>query len=138
MFILVSSHNRAAKFAGSLGMVGSLDGTWLARDGVTVIGNANDLADEWQVKSMTSLFHDLDGPQYPNACELPASQHGRRRGLRGGGGAVMDADYTAAQVVTEEEDAKKACSRTGDRSDFEACVSDVLNSGALELASHYD
>ena len=64
MFILVSPHNRAAKFAGSLGMVGSLDGTWLARDGVMVIDNANDLADEWQVKSMTSLFHDLDGHQY--------------------------------------------------------------------------
>ena len=42
MFILVFPHNRAAKFAGSLGMVGSLDGTWLARDGVTVIDNAND------------------------------------------------------------------------------------------------
>lgn len=120
-----SLHNRHTKFAGSLGMLGALDGRLLGRDQSTVVDDPNDLAHEWQVRTSTTLFHDVDGPQYPDACVMPPSQ--QRRALRG----VVETSLT-------EEDAKEACSHAADSSDYEACLSDVMSTGSLEFASHYE
>ena len=60
-----SLENRKAKFGTSLGMLGSLDGTWYAPNGVTILEDAVSLANKWQVKTEGStLFTGFgDGPQ---------------------------------------------------------------------------
>ena len=64
-FEVDSPHHQ--EFAGSVGLLGSYNtGTKLARDGKTVIDDADAFGQEWQVRvTDNQLFSVVDGPQYP-------------------------------------------------------------------------
>jgi hypothetical protein len=110
-------------FADSAGLMGDFRmGDMIARDGKTVIEDANAFGQEWQVlNTEPSLFHTVRFPQHPNGCTMPppmqASQV-RRRLLES-----SSIDELAAET---------ACAHWGEGKD--ACVFDVLTTGDLEMA----
>lgn len=110
-------------FEGSLGMLGSYgSGDMIARDGKTVLSDANEFGENWQVvPSDGILFHNKEGPQSPEKCEIPLASNIRRR---------------LAESIISEEDAKIACARV-DPSDFDICVFDVMATGAKDVVGIY-
>jgi hypothetical protein len=58
-------------------------GNMLARDGKTILNNANAFAQGWQVSDTEpSLFQTLRFPQHPEICTIPTpvqADHLRRR-----------------------------------------------------------
>jgi hypothetical protein len=111
-------------FLDSGGLMGDYRaGRMIARDGKTVIDDANVFGQEWQVlDSESSLFQTARFPQYPNACTMPTSVQAsqlRRRLLE--------------SSVDELVAAEKACEHWGDGKDD--CVFDVLMTGDLEMAT---
>ena len=117
---------RAAEFAGSVGILGSYQaGTNLARDGKTVIEDADEFGQEWQVRDTDpQLFHTLDGPQYPAKCNMPKKLTAAQRHLR------------AMTKKVSEDDAKKACA-TASPSKMQNCIADVFGSDNLDMAGIY-
>jgi hypothetical protein len=93
-----------------------------ARDGKTVLDDANAFGQEWQVLDTgePSLFQTLRLPQHPMECTVPppvqASQLRRR---------LLETSSI------NELDAEKACAHWGDVKDD--CVFDVLTTGDLEM-----
>lgn len=129
-----SLRNRVSRFGGSLGMAGTLDGDWMGRDRDEVYEDPVLFASEWQVQSSEpKLFHDLEGPQHPDACVLPASSQPSRRRLRA----------TKEEGEIGYKAAKRACSRVvspegnDEGASYDSCVSDVLGMGRLDIADHY-
>jgi hypothetical protein len=110
-------------FGDSAGLMGDFRmGDMIARDGKTIIEDANAFGQEWQVlNTEPSLFHTVRLPQHPNVCTMPppmqASQV-RRRLLES-----SSIDELAAET---------ACAHWGEGKD--ACVFDVLTTGDLEMA----
>jgi hypothetical protein len=107
------SHARSF-FEGSKGLMGSMDGTLLGRDGVTEfdMSDADAFGQEWQVRDTEPMiFRTAREPQYPSKCVLPSTtaKESRRLGER-------SVTRTAAEM---------ACARF-DGAVFEACVYDVL------------
>lgn len=111
----------AARFVDSHGMMGEFgSGKLLARDGKTIIEDANEFGAEWQVREgEPMLFQSARHPQYPHVCIMPdpAIKEGRRLG--------------AGDVSVEE--AEKACASWSVET-REGCIHDVIASGDLELA----
>jgi hypothetical protein len=110
-------------------------GKKLGRDGFTIIEDYNDFGQEWQVLSDgPKLFHEVSGRQFPGQkCVLPAELHAeeeRRRGQekRLGGG-------TPNTAVTDTI-AELACAKIS-VSEHDACVSDVLITGDVDMAGAY-
>jgi cysteine-rich repeat protein len=109
-------------FGESVGLMGDFGkGRMLARDGQTILDDANAFGQEWQVlESEDSFFQRLRLPQHPMECTLPppmkASQL-RRRLLESSIGELA---------------AEKACEHWGEGKDD--CVFDVLTTGDLEMA----
>lgn len=115
---------QSGTFEHSLGLMGSYDanGVKLGRDGSTVINDSDSFGQEWQVLSKEpKLFHDLEGPQAPERCEIPSSAEMRRR---------------LADSTISREDAGIACSRVNTE-DFEVCVFDVLATNDKDVAGAY-
>jgi hypothetical protein len=111
-------------FGDSAGLMGDFRlGLMIARDGKTVIDDANAFGQEWQVlDTEPSLFHTVRLPQHPQqVCTLPppmqASQLRRR----------LSETSSVDQLAAE-----KACERWGEGKDD--CVFDVLTTGDLEMA----
>jgi hypothetical protein len=97
-------------------------GHMIARDGKTIIDDANAFGQEWQVlDTESSLFQTVRFPQHPSVCTMPtpiqASQLRRR----------LSAKSNGAEVAAE-----KACEHWGEGKDD--CVFDVLATGDLEMA----
>jgi hypothetical protein len=110
-------------FGDSAGLMGDFQmGHMIARDGKTVIEDANAFGQEWQVlHSEPSLFQAVRLPQHPNVCTMPtpvqASQLRRR---------------LSESSSVDELAAEKACAHWGEGKDD--CVFDVLTTGDLEMA----
>jgi hypothetical protein len=110
-------------FLASAGLMGDYRaGRMIARDGKTVIDDANVFGQEWQVlNSEPSLFQTARFPQHPNVCTMPtpvqASQLRRR---------LSESSFD--ELVAAE----KACEHWGEGKDD--CVFDVLTTGDLAMA----
>jgi hypothetical protein len=109
-------------FGDSVGLMGDFGkGRMLARDGKTVLDDANAFGQEWQVlESEAILFRRLRLPQQPMECTLPPPMQTsqiRRRLL---------------ESSVDELAAEKACAHWGEGKDD--CVFDVLTTGDLEMA----
>jgi hypothetical protein len=110
-------------FGDSAGLMGDFRmGHMIARDGKTVIEDANAFGQEWQVlDTELSLFQTIRLPQHPNVCTMPtpmqASQLRRR---------------LSESSSIDELAAERACAHWGEGKDD--CVFDVLATGDLEMA----
>jgi hypothetical protein len=115
---------KSEHFMNSVGLMGDFAmGRMIARDGKTVIDDANAFGQEWQVRDTeSSLFHTVRLPQHPKqVCTLPTPKQAsqlRRRLLE-----TSPVDELAAE---------KACEHWGEGKDD--CVFDVLTTGDLEMA----
>jgi hypothetical protein len=111
-------------FGDSAGLMGDFRmGHMIARDGKTIIDDANAFGQEWQVlDTEPSLFQTVRLPQHPQqVCTLPPPMQAsklRRRLLE---------SSSVAQLTAE-----KACEHWGEGKDD--CVFDVLTTGDLEMA----
>jgi hypothetical protein len=110
-------------FGDSVGLMGDFGkGSMIARDGTTVVDDANAFGQEWQVlNSEPKMFQSARFPQHPDACTMPtpiqASQLRRR---------LLESSSV------DELAAEKACEHWGEGKDD--CVFDVLTTGDLEMA----
>lgn len=113
-------------FAGALGMMGSYpQGEMLARDGSTIIEDANEMGFEWQVRANEpKLFHTLEGAQHPQQCAMPDKSAQRKQRRLG------------EAKITEEEEAKRACAHVSENV-MDNCVFDVLATNDKDLAGVY-
>jgi hypothetical protein len=121
---ILVENGRSKHFSDSAGLMGDFRmGHMIARDGKTVIDDANAFGQEWQVlDTELSLFHAVRLPQHPQqVCTLPppmpASQLRRR--------------LLESSPISELA-AEKACEHWGEGKDD--CVFDVLTTGDLEMA----
>jgi cysteine-rich repeat protein len=109
-------------FGDSVGLMGDFRyGRMIARDGKTVLDDANAFGQEWQVlDTEASLFQSLRLPQHPLECKMPPPAQASllRRRLSESKGAELAAE--------------KACAHWGEGKDD--CVFDVLTTGDLEMA----
>jgi hypothetical protein len=110
-------------FGDSAGLMGDFrTGHMIARDGKTVIDDANVFGQEWQVlETESSLFTNVRLPQHPNVCTMPTPVQASRLRRR-----------LAATSSVDELAAEKACEHWGEGKDD--CVFDVLTTGDLEMA----
>lgn len=120
-------HHTKRSFGTSVGILGDYEtGKMLARDGVTVFDEANTdgYGMEWQVNGdEPMLFHNVQGPQYPEQCTMPsAAGSGRRRRL--------------GDAKVSKEKAAMACAHVAP-SDKKDCVFDVMASDDLAMAAIY-
>lgn len=112
-FVGVHIHNsRYEHFKESVGLMGSYpSGIRLARDNKTILDDLNEFGQEWQVlSSEPKLFHKIEGPQFPDRCEIPSSSEMRRR---------------LGESKVSLEDAKKACANVNEET-VDLCVFDVM------------
>jgi hypothetical protein len=110
-------------FHHSTGLMGDFTmGHMIARDGQTVIDDANAFGQEWQVlNTEPSLFQTVRFPQYPNVCTMPTPVQANQLRRR-----------LAETSLVDEAAAEKACEHWGEGKDD--CVFDVLTTGDLEMA----
>jgi hypothetical protein len=114
---------KSEHFHHSVGLMGDFRmGQMIARDGKTVIDDANAFGQQWQVlDTEPSLFQTVRLPQHPQVCTMPTpvqADHLRRR--------------LAETSSADEAAAEKACEHWGKGKDD--CVFDVLATGDLEMA----
>ena len=110
-------------FKKSRGLLGTYeDGLMLARDAETVFEDPIAFGKNWQVQAdEPMLFHNVDGVQAPEQCQMPdAAQSSRRLG----------------EMTMTRARAMKAC-RGADASDKENCISDVMATGDVDMAGAY-
>lgn len=125
-FVRVSFRADASKhFEGALGLMGAFpDGAKVARNGETIMVDMDAFGQEWQVHSSEDkIFHNMEGPQHPQSCEMPSETQRTDRRL---GESSIDLD-----------DAKRACEHVYDAEDFDACVFDVLAMNDKDMAGSY-
>jgi hypothetical protein len=110
-------------FGQSVGLLGAFPhGTKLSRDNSTVFEDLNAFGQEWQVLATEpKLFHNVEGPQAPEKCEVPSSLQMRRR---------------LGESLISKEDAQLACSRVNE-DDFDLCVFDVMATNDREAVGAY-
>jgi hypothetical protein len=111
-------------FGHSVGLLGDFgEGRRFARDGKTILDDANVFGQEWQVLDTDpTLFQTVRFPQHPQKCTMPTPKTTdmlRRRLLE-----TSSVDELAAE---------KACAHWGEQGK-EDCVFDVLTTGDLEIA----
>jgi hypothetical protein len=111
-------------FADSLGLMGSFDGRFLGRDGVTEYEDKNEFGQGWQVQDVDpQLFHALEGPQYPERCAMPQLD-----------GPSVSRKLSGSTITLAA--AKKACAHVS-KDEFDNCVSDVVAMEDLDAAEVY-
>jgi hypothetical protein len=125
--VLINGDGSKAFFEGTMGLMGAIDGTLLARDGNTNMGvDYNAFGQEWQVRGDEPLlFRSARAPQYPDHCELPTADSSEQRRRLGEGGVSKE----AAEIVC-----KKYAGASKDLHAFENCVADVLAFNDLGFA----
>jgi hypothetical protein len=123
-FVGVKINGDTILFANTTGLLGSMDGKMLARDGYTSLTDPDAFGEEWQVRDdEPKLFRTVREPQYPAKCRFPtaadatAAKRQRRLG--------------ASKVSSEE--ANKACAHLEGKAK-ENCVFDVMAVGDLDIA----
>ena len=111
-------------FGNSFGIMGTFDGTLLARDLESVMEPGDAFGQEWQVRPYDEqLFRVVREPQYPEACRMPtATEHKDRQNRLG-------------QSVSKGA-AEKACSHL-EGAAKEGCIYDVLMVGDKDIALAY-
>jgi len=122
-YVRVNFQNTDSKdFESAVGLLGRFtDGKKTGRDN-RVIEDADVFGQEWQVLgSEPKLFHDIEGPQHPEKCEIPSATEMRRR--------LADSSISL-------EDAQVACSRVSE-ADFDICVFDVMATNSVDVAGAY-
>lgn len=100
------------------GIMGTLDGRLIARDGITDLSDDTDaFGQEWQVlDTEDKLFTTNRAPQYPEKCIMPSATTNQVRRL--------------GETSLQKEAAESACGHfSGDR--FENCVYDGMYSSQL-------
>lgn len=110
-------------FSNSTGLMGDFEtGALLARDGVTVLEDPNDMGQEWQVRDTDpKLFQDMERkPQFPEKCIMPSPNAKETRRL--GENISLEA-------------AEKACSHWKTEDEKDQCIFDVLATGDLGMAA---
>ena len=114
-------HHSKKNFGTSMGLLGTYEtGKKMGRNGITEIGSTDAFGLEWQVrKEEPMLFHDIQGPQYPEQCTMPAVSQ-RRLG----------------EQTVGKEVALKACSHV-EANDLKDCIFDVMASGDPDMAAVY-
>jgi hypothetical protein len=121
--LIEQGHNE--HFGKSVGLMGNFGmGQMVARDGKTIIEDANVFGQEWQVlDSEPKLFHTMRFPQHPQVCTMPtpaqATSQLRRR--------------LSEETSVDELAAEKACEHWGEEGKDD-CVFDVLTTGDLTMA----
>jgi von Willebrand factor type D domain len=125
-------------FIGADGILGDYEtGQKVARDGKTVIKNAKQFGQEWQVRGNDTdrqLFSSHNhGPAWPEQCRMPQGKwtpksptKTQRRKLR----------QVGERIIIGQDDAKKACSGV-DSSQRDNCIFDVLVTNDMEIAEAY-
>merc|ERR1712048_498593 len=103
-------------FGRSVGLLGSFPhGEMLARNKLKVFNDLNEFGQEWQVlPDEPKLFHDIEGPQAPNRCEIPSNKEMRRR-------------LTNSKVT--KQDAENACATIVESDYYDLCIFDVMATG---------
>jgi hypothetical protein len=122
-FMSVDVLGRSQDFGTSVGLMGDYHTSqMLARDGTTVLHNAEEFGSEWQVHGHEAeLFRTLREPQHPlAACMLPETTK-QSRHLR----QESDSLFVSA--------AETACANKAVH-DFEFCVHDVLATKDIGMA----
>lgn len=124
-FVAVNAHAKSDRFMGSLGLMGSFpEGKKVARNGTTILEDADAFGQEWQVlSSEPMLFHKAEGVQHPEKCTMPdmTTKKSRRR---------------LGEVIITEEEASIACTHAN-QDDVDACIFDVLATNDKEMAGAY-
>jgi len=110
-------------FGLSEGLLGSFgSGDLVFRDNSTVTEDMNAFGQDWQVLPSEGMhFHNLEGPQAPEKCEIPQSSNIRRR--------LFESDVS-------QEEAKISCGSV-DPDVFEMCVFDVMATGDKDIVGAY-
>lgn len=109
-------------FAGSVGLMGSFpEGLKIGREN-SIIEDINAFGQEWQVLSTEqNLFHNIEGPQHPEICDVPSSLNMRR--------------HLQESLMTIEQ-AEKACIDVA-LQDKELCIFDVIATNDESAAGAY-
>lgn len=112
-----------SSFGLSKGLFGAYGtGELTSRDGSKTFENMDEFGQEWQVRPGDgSLFHEVEGPQAPDKCQMPLATNVRRR---------------LAESNVSQEDAKLSCAHV-DPGVFEMCVFDVMATGDNGVAGAY-
>jgi len=125
-FVTVNAKaNNPAQFLGTLGLMGSYpSGKKLARDGVSVMENAEEFGKEWQVlETEPMLFHSLEGTvQHPEVCAMPSKGKTTKRRL--------------GESTISTQEAVTACARVNE-AERDACIFDVLATNDKDMAGTY-
>jgi len=116
-------HHNEETFGTAKGLLGTYgEGQMMARDGRTVIGDANAFGIEWQVRQYEPmLFHKAEGTQHPETCAMPTETQFQRR--------------LGEQLISREA-AAKACIRV-EPEDLEDCIKDVVATGDEAMAGAF-
>jgi len=108
---------------GLMGQYGSskTENSMFARDGQTILLNANEFGQEWQVTDKESkLFHHVERyPQFPQDCILPDQN-------------VKEARRRLGERISKDA-AEKACAHWDD-DHRPHCIFDVMATGDFEMA----
>ena len=121
-FMRVDVENPTAEsFGSSVGMMGSFEtGKMLSRDG-TEMADADAFGKEWQVlHTEPMLFHNIEGVQHPETCEMPTVPQDSRR---------------LAGSISREQ-AEIACAKV-DAGNKKACVYDVMATNDVDMAGAF-
>lgn len=115
-----------ASFYGSTGLLGSFpQGKMVARDGVTIMEDANEYGQEWMVNpSEPMLFHDFTASEHPQQCTMPAQEQKEARRRLG-------------ELAITEEEAAQACARVTDGMERDLCIFDVMATNDKDIAGSY-
>lgn len=114
-------------FGKSLGLMGSYgEGKLVARNGTTIFneGDTNAFGQHWQVRSTDpQLFHEAEGPQYPQECAMPSTS------------TAATSRRLGVSAITRAQ-AEKACAHV-EKSEFKNCVFDCIAMDDVDAAEGY-
>jgi hypothetical protein len=124
-----------SRYGNTVGLLADFNtGKKLGRDGFTIIEDYNDFGQEWQVLADgPKLFHEVSGRQFPDQkCILPSELHAQEKRRRGQEKRIgRDTPNTITDIMAE-----LACAKVS-VAEHDACVSDVLITGDVDMAGAY-
>jgi hypothetical protein len=124
---------RALDFSGADGLLGNYaTGHKLARDGQTMVDDANAFGQEWQVRAEEDpqLFYSINhGPTWPQQCQMPDPRAIERR--------LLHLRSQGINIIGRG-DAIKACTVAADAVEQDGCIFDVLATNNIDIAAAYE
>jgi hypothetical protein len=95
-------NSKPEDFENSVGLLGHYgSGDMVARDRETILEDTDEFGQEWQVREPT-LFHEVDGPQFPDACTMPDPVASAERRRLGSSISREDAEKACAHARSDE------------------------------------